>query len=78
MLSQQLEEEEEESDKEIQELKQKIRIRRQQIRTKHLLPGYREMGSDGECCLLGVICHPAGESKVHSLCANSLLKVHVL
>ncbi|XP_019358989.1 PREDICTED: run domain Beclin-1-interacting and cysteine-rich domain-containing protein isoform X3 [Gavialis gangeticus] len=46
MLSQQLEEEEEESDKEIQELKQKIRIRRQQIRTKHL-PGYREMGSDG-------------------------------
>ncbi|XP_019388425.1 PREDICTED: run domain Beclin-1-interacting and cysteine-rich domain-containing protein isoform X4 [Crocodylus porosus] len=47
MLSQQLEEEEEESDKEIQELKQKIRIRRQQIRTKHLLPGYREMGSDG-------------------------------
>uniref|UniRef100_A0A7M4F0M3 Rubicon autophagy regulator n=1 Tax=Crocodylus porosus TaxID=8502 RepID=A0A7M4F0M3_CROPO len=44
MLSQQLEEEEEESDKEIQELKQKIRIRRQQIRTKHLLPGYREMG----------------------------------
>ncbi|KAM9126682.1 run domain Beclin-1-interacting and cysteine-rich domain-containing protein isoform 1-T1 [Pangshura tecta] len=46
MMTQRLEEEEEESDKEIQELKQKIRIRRQQIRTKHVLPAYREVGSD--------------------------------
>ncbi|NWS78429.1 RUBIC protein, partial [Crotophaga sulcirostris] len=47
MLSRQLEEEEEDSDKEIQELKQKIRIRRQQIRTRHhLYPTCREMGSD--------------------------------
>lgn len=40
MMSQYLEEEEEEgedSDREIQELKQKIRLRRQQIRTKNLL-----------------------------------------
>lgn len=45
MLSQCLEEEEgeEDSDREIQELKQKIRLRRQQIRTKNLLPGYQEM-----------------------------------
>ncbi|XP_054569867.1 run domain Beclin-1-interacting and cysteine-rich domain-containing protein [Eptesicus fuscus] len=45
MMSQCLEEEEEEgedSDREIQELKQKIRLRRQQIRTKNLLPGYQE------------------------------------
>ncbi|XP_036099123.1 run domain Beclin-1-interacting and cysteine-rich domain-containing protein isoform X5 [Molossus molossus] len=45
MMSQCLEEEEEEgedSDREIQELKQKIRIRRQQIRTKNLLPVYQE------------------------------------
>ncbi|XP_038272610.1 LOW QUALITY PROTEIN: run domain Beclin-1-interacting and cysteine-rich domain-containing protein [Dermochelys coriacea] len=34
VMNRRLEEEEEESDKEIQELKQKIRIRRQQIRTK--------------------------------------------
>ncbi|XP_063196068.1 run domain Beclin-1-interacting and cysteine-rich domain-containing protein isoform X4 [Chroicocephalus ridibundus] len=47
MMSRQLEEEEEDSDKEIQELKQKIRIRRQQIRTKHLFPTCQEMGSDG-------------------------------
>ncbi|NXI43602.1 RUBIC protein, partial [Galbula dea] len=46
MMSRQLEEEEEDSDKEIQELKQKIRIRRQQIRTRHLFPTCREMGSD--------------------------------
>ncbi|XP_066096774.1 run domain Beclin-1-interacting and cysteine-rich domain-containing protein isoform X7 [Saccopteryx bilineata] len=45
MMSQCLEEEEEEgedSDREIQELKQKIRLRRQQIRTKNLLPAYQE------------------------------------
>nr|BAE42541.1 unnamed protein product [Mus musculus] len=45
MMSQCLEEEEveeEDSDREIQELKQKIRLRRQQIRTKNLLPAYRE------------------------------------
>lgn len=46
VMNQRLEEEEEESDKEIQELKQKIRIRRQQIRTKHVLPAYQEVGSD--------------------------------
>ncbi|XP_061493557.1 run domain Beclin-1-interacting and cysteine-rich domain-containing protein isoform X2 [Rhineura floridana] len=46
MTNRQLEEEEEDSDKEIQELKQKIRIRRQQIRTRHLHPAYREMSSD--------------------------------
>ncbi|XP_039706746.1 run domain Beclin-1-interacting and cysteine-rich domain-containing protein isoform X3 [Pteropus medius] len=45
MMSQCLEEEEEEgedSDTEIQELKQKIRLRRQQIRTKNMLPAYQE------------------------------------
>ncbi|XP_016055468.1 PREDICTED: run domain Beclin-1-interacting and cysteine-rich domain-containing protein isoform X2 [Miniopterus natalensis] len=45
MMNQCLEEEEEEgedSDREIQELKQKIRLRRQQIRTKNLLPVYQE------------------------------------
>lgn len=46
MMSRQLEEEEEDSDKEIQELKQKIRIRRQQIRTKHMFSSCQEMGSD--------------------------------
>ncbi|KFR06049.1 Run domain Beclin-1 interacting and cysteine-rich containing protein, partial [Opisthocomus hoazin] len=46
MMSRQLEEEEEDSDKEIQELKQKIRIRRQQIRTRHLFPTCQETGSD--------------------------------
>ncbi|XP_059678404.1 run domain Beclin-1-interacting and cysteine-rich domain-containing protein isoform X3 [Gavia stellata] len=45
MMNRQLEEEEEDSDKEIQELKQKIRIRRQQIRTRHLFPTCQEMGS---------------------------------
>ncbi|XP_062962257.1 run domain Beclin-1-interacting and cysteine-rich domain-containing protein isoform X2 [Cynocephalus volans] len=34
--------EEEDSDREIQELKQKIRLRRQQIRTRNLLPMYQE------------------------------------
>uniref|UniRef100_A0A8I3WRU1 Rubicon autophagy regulator n=1 Tax=Callithrix jacchus TaxID=9483 RepID=A0A8I3WRU1_CALJA len=45
MMSQCLEEEEveeEDSDREIQELKQKIRLRRQQIRTQNLLPVYQE------------------------------------
>lgn len=45
MMNQCLEEEEdgeEDSDQEIQELKQKIRLRRQQIRTKNLLPVYQE------------------------------------
>ncbi|XP_030792548.1 run domain Beclin-1-interacting and cysteine-rich domain-containing protein isoform X3 [Rhinopithecus roxellana] len=44
MMSRCLEEgeEEEDSDREIQELKQKIRLRRQQIRTKNLLPVYQE------------------------------------
>ena len=50
MMSQCLEEEEgeEDSDREIQELKQKIRLRRQQIRTKNLLPGYQEMEHGSE------------------------------
>ncbi|KAF7236958.1 Run domain Beclin-1-interacting and cysteine-rich domain-containing protein [Varanus komodoensis] len=48
MMNRQLEEDEEDSDKEIQELKQKIRIRRQQIRTRNLHPAY-QMGSDSEC-----------------------------
>ncbi|XP_075858612.1 run domain Beclin-1-interacting and cysteine-rich domain-containing protein isoform X6 [Microcebus murinus] len=45
MMSQCLEEEEveeEDSDREIQELKQKIRLRRQQIRTKNMFPIYQE------------------------------------
>ncbi|KAM6224440.1 run domain Beclin-1-interacting and cysteine-rich domain-containing protein isoform 2-T2 [Rhynchocyon petersi] len=43
MMSQCLgEEDEEDSDREIQELKQKIRLRREQIRTKNLLPGYQD------------------------------------
>ncbi|XP_074070835.1 run domain Beclin-1-interacting and cysteine-rich domain-containing protein isoform X3 [Macrotis lagotis] len=43
MMNQHLDEEEEDdSDKEIQELKQKIRLRRQQIRTKNLFPAYQE------------------------------------
>nr|XP_060623275.1 run domain Beclin-1-interacting and cysteine-rich domain-containing protein isoform X4 [Anolis sagrei ordinatus] len=46
MTNRQLEEEEEDSDKEIQELKQKIRIRRQQIRTRNLHSAYEEIGSD--------------------------------
>ncbi|XP_062987835.1 run domain Beclin-1-interacting and cysteine-rich domain-containing protein isoform X2 [Elgaria multicarinata webbii] len=45
MMNRQLEEDEEDSDKEIQELKQKIRIRRQQIRTRNLHPA-GQMGSD--------------------------------
>lgn len=54
MMSQCLEEEEEEgedSDTEIQELKQKIRLRRQQIRTKNMLPAYQETehGSEWGC-----------------------------
>lgn len=51
MMSQCLEEEEveeEDSDREIQELKQKIRLRRQQIRTKNLLPAYRETENGSE------------------------------
>ncbi|XP_051482748.1 run domain Beclin-1-interacting and cysteine-rich domain-containing protein isoform X4 [Apus apus] len=47
MMSRHLEEEEEDSDKEIQELKQKIRIRRQQIRARHQFPTCQETGSDG-------------------------------
>ncbi|XP_012373119.2 run domain Beclin-1-interacting and cysteine-rich domain-containing protein isoform X2 [Octodon degus] len=45
MMNQCLEEEveEEDSDREIQELKQKIRLRRQQIRTKNLHPEYQEL-----------------------------------
>ncbi|XP_048362214.1 run domain Beclin-1-interacting and cysteine-rich domain-containing protein [Sphaerodactylus townsendi] len=46
MTNRQLEEEEEDSDKEIQELKQKIRLRRQQIRTRQLHPAYQEISSD--------------------------------
>ncbi|XP_068921102.1 run domain Beclin-1-interacting and cysteine-rich domain-containing protein isoform X2 [Petaurus breviceps papuanus] len=42
MMNQHLEEEEDDSDKEIQELKQKIRLRRQQIRTTNLLPAQQE------------------------------------
>ncbi|XP_028919238.1 run domain Beclin-1-interacting and cysteine-rich domain-containing protein isoform X2 [Ornithorhynchus anatinus] len=42
MMSRHPEEEEDESDKEIQELKQKIRLRRQQIRSNHLIPAYGE------------------------------------
>ncbi|XP_078002876.1 run domain Beclin-1-interacting and cysteine-rich domain-containing protein isoform X3 [Phascolarctos cinereus] len=42
MMNQHPDEEEDDSDKEIQELKQKIRLRRQQIRTKNLLPAYPE------------------------------------
>ncbi|KAG8136343.1 putative Run domain Beclin-1 interacting and cysteine-rich containing protein [Naja naja] len=43
MMNRQMEEEEEESDKVIQDLKQKIRIRRQQIRTRYL---HQDVGSD--------------------------------
>ncbi|XP_069068991.1 run domain Beclin-1-interacting and cysteine-rich domain-containing protein isoform X2 [Pleurodeles waltl] len=46
MMTRQLQEEEEDSDKEIQELKQKIRMRRQQIRTKRALPDRGDMTSD--------------------------------
>ncbi|KAL8188252.1 UNVERIFIED_CONTAM: hypothetical protein K2H54_064222 [Gekko kuhli] len=47
MMNRQLEEEEaDDSDKEIQELKQKIRIRRQQIRTRQLHPAYQDVSSD--------------------------------
>lgn len=46
MMNRQLQEEEEDSDKEIQELKQKIRMRRQQIRTKRVLPDRGDMASD--------------------------------
>ena len=53
-MSQCLEEEEEEgedSDREIQELKQKIRLRRQQIRTRNLLPVYQETEHGSEWCV---------------------------
>ncbi|KAL7991136.1 hypothetical protein Chor_014566 [Crotalus horridus] len=46
MMNRQIEEEEEESDKVIQDLKQKIRIRRQQIRTRYLHPACQDVGSD--------------------------------
>ncbi|XP_077204171.1 run domain Beclin-1-interacting and cysteine-rich domain-containing protein isoform X3 [Paroedura picta] len=46
MMNRQLEEEADDSDKEIQELKQKIRIRRQQIRTQQLHPTYQDASSD--------------------------------
>ncbi|KAM3834890.1 run domain Beclin-1-interacting and cysteine-rich domain-containing protein isoform 2-T3 [Vipera latastei] len=46
MTNRQMEEEEEESDKVIQDLKQKIRIRRQQIRTRYLHPACQDVGSD--------------------------------
>ncbi|XP_032081309.1 run domain Beclin-1-interacting and cysteine-rich domain-containing protein isoform X2 [Thamnophis elegans] len=46
MMNRQMEEEEEESDKVIQDLKQKIRIRRQQIRTRYLHPACQDVGSD--------------------------------
>ncbi|XP_078522447.1 run domain Beclin-1-interacting and cysteine-rich domain-containing protein isoform X2 [Lissotriton helveticus] len=46
MMNRQIQEEEEDSDKEIQELKQKIRMRRQQIRTKRAQPDRGDMASD--------------------------------
>ncbi|XP_063162336.1 run domain Beclin-1-interacting and cysteine-rich domain-containing protein isoform X2 [Candoia aspera] len=46
MMNRRIEEEEEESDKVIQDLKQKIRIRRQQIRTRYLHPACQDLGSD--------------------------------
>ncbi|XP_026544934.1 run domain Beclin-1-interacting and cysteine-rich domain-containing protein isoform X1 [Notechis scutatus] len=46
MMNRQMEEEEEESDKVIQDLKQKIRIRRQQIRTRYLHPACQDVASD--------------------------------
>ncbi|XP_058043786.1 run domain Beclin-1-interacting and cysteine-rich domain-containing protein isoform X3 [Ahaetulla prasina] len=46
MMNRQMEEEEEESDKVIQDLKQKIRLRRQQIRTRYLHPACQDVGSD--------------------------------
>ncbi|XP_070609919.1 run domain Beclin-1-interacting and cysteine-rich domain-containing protein [Erythrolamprus reginae] len=46
MMSRQMEEEEDESDKVIQDLKQKIRIRRQQIRTRYLHPACPDVASD--------------------------------
>ncbi|XP_053420501.1 run domain Beclin-1-interacting and cysteine-rich domain-containing protein isoform X12 [Nycticebus coucang] len=51
MMSQCLEEEEveeEDSDREIQELKQKIRLRRQEIRTKNMFPMYQDT-EHGSC-----------------------------
>ncbi|KAL1788507.1 run domain Beclin-1-interacting and cysteine-rich domain-containing protein isoform X1 [Sigmodon hispidus] len=59
MMSQCLEEEdveEEDSDREIQELKQKIRLRRQQIRTRHLLPAYQET-EHGSLRVTSSSCH---------------------
>ncbi|XP_067898483.1 run domain Beclin-1-interacting and cysteine-rich domain-containing protein isoform X2 [Heterodontus francisci] len=46
MKKQIADDDEEDSDKEIRELKQKIRIRRQQIRTRKLQPGIRDAESD--------------------------------
>uniref|UniRef100_A0A2I3GML7 Rubicon autophagy regulator n=1 Tax=Nomascus leucogenys TaxID=61853 RepID=A0A2I3GML7_NOMLE len=57
MMSQCLEEEgveEEDSDREIQELKQKIRLRRQQIRTKNLLPMYQEAEHGSQWSLFSI------------------------
>ncbi|XP_078062881.1 run domain Beclin-1-interacting and cysteine-rich domain-containing protein isoform X1 [Mustelus asterias] len=48
MKKQIVDDDEEDSDKEIRELKQKIRIRRQQIRRKKLLPGMR--GTESDTC----------------------------
>ncbi|XP_041070036.1 run domain Beclin-1-interacting and cysteine-rich domain-containing protein isoform X1 [Carcharodon carcharias] len=48
MKKQMVDDDEEDSDKEIRELKQKIRIRRQQIRTRKLLPGMR--GTESDAC----------------------------
>ncbi|XP_051873271.1 run domain Beclin-1-interacting and cysteine-rich domain-containing protein isoform X3 [Pristis pectinata] len=46
MKKQMMEDDEDDSDKEIRELKQKIRIRRQQIQTRKLLPAVRNSESD--------------------------------
>lgn len=84
MMSQCLEEEEieeEDGDREIQELKQKIRLRRQEIRTKSLLPAYQETEAGSECdpcvhaCALCAHLFMASQSSGHvashlcSLCA---------
>uniref|UniRef100_A0A4W3HZU8 Rubicon autophagy regulator n=1 Tax=Callorhinchus milii TaxID=7868 RepID=A0A4W3HZU8_CALMI len=46
LMKKQMEDDDEDSDKEIQELKQKIRIRRQQIRNKKFPPGIQDAESD--------------------------------
>ncbi|XP_069753271.1 run domain Beclin-1-interacting and cysteine-rich domain-containing protein isoform X2 [Narcine bancroftii] len=46
MKKQMIDDEDDDSDKEIRELKQKIRIRRQQIQTRKLLPGVENAESD--------------------------------